>query len=368
MRRWWDYYIRHQLGINLGLSLMGIIFGFIVYFFPYMPKPILSFYIQQQNDVFKLNKHSDKLKVFYNDLDIRKNSQDLRFYKIRIQNDGDAAVEEGSYASQEPFGLSFKDAFVLSVDLIPNNDEYVSRNMHAEVKDSTKVILGKLILEKGNYYECEILVLYKENILPRLSTIGKITGQKEISISNEPYIKETDALKGRLALWALSWKEKFSGTTLYLWLLLMAVIILIAVMQYIKKRELLRLYKKQSQGVTPEKECLSYIFTRITKEQFRHLLDIFLNAEFFKTIYHEGLAEEEFIDKVNELIRVGKGSLGKNEIVHNSYLLFAVRIFIEKGFVAIDPRKNIIIPPAMVEEIKIAKSLLFQKEPSNALH
>ena len=358
MRPLWRYYVKHQLAINLGLAIFGITFGLFVYFIPYTPKTRLTAYIQQESDV-QINTSFDGLKILYKDLDIRQNHLNLKFYKIRIQNDGSADIQEGNYANQEPFGLAFKDALVLSAHLASSNDAYIKRNMHIEISDSTRIILKKLILENSKYYEFEVLTLYKDNAAPSLTVMGKIAGQDEIALSHEPYIREADAVKDRLNAWVLSFKEKLRGWQ-YIVPPIVALLVISGIQTRTKQRELIRMYKKRADKLSDERKFLSSLFTKLSKPQFQTLLEILPDPALLEKNFQEALGEEEITEQVRLLISQGKIRFTekKNKIYYTAWFWFAINAFIKDGFASVHQNDTITLTPAMLEEIKTAQLLL----------
>jgi hypothetical protein len=192
MSKLWQYYKKHEQGVNFGLAIFGLVFGLVAYFFPFNSKPELNFYTQSKTNVIDINRPIENLRVLYKE----KHINILQLITIRVQNDGSKDIEENSYSSQENFGLTFPNAEIVAAYLVNNNDDnYIKTNVKFKIIDSTQLVLNKIILESGKFYEFEILLICKTPKIAKIITNGKITGQDKITVDFYPYISEYDAAK-----------------------------------------------------------------------------------------------------------------------------------------------------------------------------
>jgi hypothetical protein len=234
--------------------------------------------------------------------------------------------------------------------------------MRITTEDSVRIILSKLILEEGRYYECEILSLYRDNASPSLAVMGKIIGQHEITISNEPYTSTMDGIKYRLRLLIANWKYKLDVP--FLWYLIIivpvALVIVDSIRKSVQRRELLRLYKKRSVLLTDERSFLSSLFGKLSKQDFKTLLDVIAGPAVLKEHYLETLEDEAVIEKIDQLIDQQKVRLDekRKQVFYVFWFRYALEELIINGFASVDQNSNITITPAMLNEVNTAKLLL----------
>jgi hypothetical protein len=174
------FYRKYGEITSFSIGIFGLVFGLIQYFYPYSSKADLKYFLKESIDVISIKENIEALKVYFNDRDIRKDSLNLKIFKIRLKNDGRSPVSQSDYASV-PFGLYLQNGTVISVRHESSN-EYLKNNIAPVIKDSVQIILGKCIIEYNDYVDFEILIVHKSYHTPTFKPLGKVAGIGSIAL------------------------------------------------------------------------------------------------------------------------------------------------------------------------------------------
>jgi hypothetical protein len=124
------------------------------------------------------------LAILFQGRDIEEGKSNLKILTIRVINDGESNIHEDDFDSRIPFGLQIDDGQVIRAQVVGGDSPYLSTNVHPRVEGSNRIVLDKIIFDKGKFVTLEILVLHPKNIRPRVRPVGKIAGLEEIRVTN----------------------------------------------------------------------------------------------------------------------------------------------------------------------------------------
>jgi hypothetical protein len=160
--------------------ILAIFFGAIALYTSFFQnhKPNLQFVIENRTPVLDLNKDIKELDILYKGINIKKRKENLSIITIKIINNGESTILEGSYDKKSPLKININAAKIVETpQLITTSNNYLKTRVNILVDSSGSVILPNVILEKQQYYSISVLLLHNSETLPTLSTSGKIAGQ-----------------------------------------------------------------------------------------------------------------------------------------------------------------------------------------------
>src|SRR5260221_5016650 len=89
-----NFYKKHRIFFNVGFALLGWVFGLFTYLNPYESSAKLEYLLIDKIDVISISKDVGGLEIFFNKKDIRKDSLNLKMYKVRLQNNGGRSINQ----------------------------------------------------------------------------------------------------------------------------------------------------------------------------------------------------------------------------------------------------------------------------------
>jgi len=171
-----EYLKKYKTVILSGLTVFSVGFALYTYFKPLKSAPKLTYYQKEVIDAFKENKQLSKLKILYDGKDIKKDSLNLKLYRLKLVNDGDVHIGEDLYSPKKYFGIKVENGIVLSFNFAGKSSDFLRENLNPEIIDSATIHFDKINIDQDNHSSFEILVMHKKDLEPKLVALGKIIG------------------------------------------------------------------------------------------------------------------------------------------------------------------------------------------------
>ncbi|WP_163444459.1 hypothetical protein [Flavobacterium columnare] len=174
------------------ITLLGIIGTIIsIYAFLQEKNVDLNYEIIANTNVLDFNADISKLEVTYDSTNLKQTKENLRIYTIKIINNGSQNLLKEFYDDNEPLGIKINSGKIIEKpQVIETSNEYLKRNLKFFNLKENQVSFSKVILETNEYFTIKILVLHNKNKIPKLISLGKIAGQRNIEVLNSLSIKD----------------------------------------------------------------------------------------------------------------------------------------------------------------------------------
>jgi hypothetical protein len=167
-------------------SLAGLVAAGITIFLFFQEKNInLEYQILTSTNVFDLNADVSDLDVTYDSTSLKKSNENLKIATIKVINTGNEDILKSYFDQNAPIGISIQNGRIIEKpELIEWSDEYLEQNFKVEYESSSSVTFSNVILEQNEFVTLKFLILHKTEETPTWHSLGKIAGQKIISINS----------------------------------------------------------------------------------------------------------------------------------------------------------------------------------------
>jgi len=225
-----------------------------------------------ESNVLDVRTSVKDLAILFQGRDIQQDNANLKVLGIRLSNEGEVNILESYFDSRIPWGLDIDGGRVIEVRITGSNSPYLSENLHPRVVDNSKVILDKVIFDKGKYVGLELLVLHNKNVEPRVAAIGKVAGMDEIRVVNS--FKERDqqgllgwAFKGPPAVQIVRAISYFLVTIVAIIAIALSITGLYSIRSHFKKKSRRRRVQYLPKADSPEKEKQRQVLINLYVEE-----------------------------------------------------------------------------------------------------
>lgn len=181
--------IERRLGLDqrfpwsfTGVLLALVFGGFAIYSFVHEKHPNLVYEIENQSDVFDLQRPLPDLNLSFRGLDVQQQDLNLRILTVRIWNRGGLDILQNQYDQEEQWGLKVSTGQIVEVRVGQNNSNYLASHISPKVSSNDTVTFAKVIFERDKFVTLEVLVLHHRSTPPKISPLGKIAGIDEITV------------------------------------------------------------------------------------------------------------------------------------------------------------------------------------------
>jgi hypothetical protein len=143
----------------------------------------MSMDIAAESNVLDVLHPMPDLSILFQGRDIVAEKSNLKILTVRVVNDGSANILENDFDRRTPFGLWVEGGRVIRAQVVGGNSAYLTENIHPLVEGTDRIVLDKVIFDKGKFVSLEVLVLHPKGSEPNLKPLGKIAGLEQISIT-----------------------------------------------------------------------------------------------------------------------------------------------------------------------------------------
>lgn len=181
------------------VGIIGIAFAIYTIYY-YQEKPNIEYYQLTNTSVFDLKENVSKLDVIYDSTSIKKNKQSLRVVTIKILNNGNEDLGPQHYDKTVPLGLKISEGVIVETpQIIETSNEYIEDRLKINWSSENEISFSQFIINQNESFTLKLLLLTKENVIPRISTTGYITGLGKPKIRTSTNKPEEKSILSRIS-------------------------------------------------------------------------------------------------------------------------------------------------------------------------
>jgi len=151
----------------------------------------LQYEIISNTNVLDINANVSKLDIIYDSTSLKETKENLRIVNIKIVNKGSKHILKEFFDENDPLGIKVDSGKILeNPEIIETSNDYINRNLKYQQKSDCSLTFSEIIFESGEYFIIKLLILHKISDEPKISSLGKIAGQKEIKIKLSSDVKD----------------------------------------------------------------------------------------------------------------------------------------------------------------------------------
>ena len=163
-----------SLALFFGLSNLG------------EPDPKLTYEILSETDVLDVRTPVEDLKITFQNEDIQGENLNLRIYAMRVINNGEVDILQTQFDQDQVWGLQVIDGRVIEARPIEASSTYLNQKSNPRVTGENIVQFDHAIVEKGQFFAFNMLVVHAKDVTPEIVALGKIAGIDEIVVTRIP--------------------------------------------------------------------------------------------------------------------------------------------------------------------------------------
>lgn len=172
--------LKKIIGFFVGMVVfLGVVVGIYSAFFGSIIPPRLGIQIVGETNVFDLNESVKDLQIVFRNADIQKENKNLKIYQITIFNSGGTNITQNDFDINGSWGVKVDEGEIIEVRLIESSSDYIKSNLKPKLANQHFAELEKIILDKGDSFLLEILVLHEKDVTPKIFRYGKIAGIRD---------------------------------------------------------------------------------------------------------------------------------------------------------------------------------------------
>ena len=172
-----NFYKKHAWSFwSLLIGILGICYAIYVDFIK-IEKPKLSFEILSHTKVLDVKEDISKLEIIYDGENLKEKDNTLRILTVKIVNNGNTNIKDNDYDSVLSLGLIIENGKIAKVpDLLETSNNYLKERLSISIDTLNQIIFNKPHLDKDQFFILKILIISKENEVPKIVPFGKISG------------------------------------------------------------------------------------------------------------------------------------------------------------------------------------------------
>lgn len=176
----WGIAVKWLLGL---IAVIG--FGVTIYLgFVKKTSPIFEYDILSETDFFNNRESASYIKIFIDSTDVQESHLNISTYRIQISNKGNDNISYYDYDTGV-FGLRIVNGTLLeSPVLLESSTDYIKAKFSNDSIIKTSFInIPKLAIDVDDYFIIKLVILHEVDVAPSFIPIGKISGQKDITVN-----------------------------------------------------------------------------------------------------------------------------------------------------------------------------------------
>lgn len=186
-------------------ALLGIIssiivgVGGIIFTIFYKPTPQLDIEVISNFNVLDVKESLGKLDVIYRGNSLNDDGQSLSVIKLKIVNNGDENIRVSSYDDKALAGFELTKGIIPEEPTITaSNTSYSKDEISIVQAEPNKILLPKIIINSGDYYEIKLIALHKKDDAPDITAFGVIEGVDKVRVIHNPNASDERSILGRI--------------------------------------------------------------------------------------------------------------------------------------------------------------------------
>jgi hypothetical protein len=318
-------------------------------FSPIDQNPKLTFYEQYKWDAFSLNEPYDELQILLKGRDLRKDSLNIKIFRVKLINEGKRDIKNIDYFSESLFGLQVnKGDKILKVSFGKTADVLIKKNILKGISDdSSKVVFNKVGIQRGKFIVFDVWVVHGKNSAPVLIPQGRIADTEIVYTTNkedgEPaYI---DFFYIILIIF---------GILFGLWLVVASIEAVVRFFTRVIRAFFIRKYLDHHFDYGNKMHrILEKLYSYSGKKEFLFICNTLMNIHKANAFYQEDLTNKLAVERINLLAESKKISLANSNLKYESNFLLAVDLFVEANMIGVDVENKLAIKQELFDGIDI---------------
>jgi hypothetical protein len=161
------------------LAIAGTLFGVYGTLF-YERTATLAIDVVTNNPVFDIRTDVSKLGITYAGVDLRKASQTLRLFSVKIANTGNKDISKSDFDEGEPIALTVTGGKIVEISRLKASNDFLQRRGKASLIAESSIAITPVLLERSEFIVVDFLVLSDVGSIPAVTASGKIAGIKRL--------------------------------------------------------------------------------------------------------------------------------------------------------------------------------------------
>ena len=169
-------------------SLLIALVGLLGFFYDHLIEnnPNLTFTIVKEISLLNNKANIPSIHILLDSIDISETNSNLSLYTIKVENEGKQHITKDMYDSNIRLVLKRGEYISLPTITYTSSPHIKPHFLDSTlILDKNKLNLPCISMDKNDKYLFDIIILHPIDSLPSFMADGKISGQKEISISRE---------------------------------------------------------------------------------------------------------------------------------------------------------------------------------------
>jgi len=248
------------------------------------PSPKMTYEILRETDVLDVRTPLKDLQITFQNDDIQAENLNLRIYAMRVMNNGETDILQTQYDQDQIWGLQVVDGRIIESRIIQSSSEYLRSKANPQVIGENIVQFEKAIIERGQFFAFNMLVVHPKDITPEIIPLGKIAGIDEIVVTWSPVEPDGPGLISELfgggkTLQSIRAIVFFAGAAVVLGLFAMMVLAYSFLGSTLRRRKVTRSVALKAVRNQKQRDLLSEVFLHHGVTGVRDLREKLGNSE-----------------------------------------------------------------------------------------
>ncbi len=167
--------------ILAAIGLFGTGIGIYTYVFP--QKPDITYEITSDNNLLNADGDVSNLSVIYGGEDIRNSNSNIKILSLKVSNRGTAGILINHYDQNDLLGVSVENGRVIETPTIMYaSNNYLKDSLSVSLVSPTEFRFPTVIIEPQDFFIIRAVVIYDKSKQPRILSLGKVAGIKNIKV------------------------------------------------------------------------------------------------------------------------------------------------------------------------------------------
>ncbi len=175
----WNFFKECFSWLWKSVAVIAVIAGLVGFYYQFLTEPNVSSQIVNEINVLDVHRPLANLQVLFQGNNIQENNLNLKAYRVKFQNTGNADIKQNDFDTNNNWGIRVEGGTIIEVRLVESDSDYIKTELDPRTEDSQSIKFNKVLFDKKRFFTIELLVLHSKNVSPTLYRTGKISGIQE---------------------------------------------------------------------------------------------------------------------------------------------------------------------------------------------
>lgn len=133
-----------------------------------------------QKSVFDVKESIPGIKVYLNNIDVFSGDKTLSIFYMSLVNNSSKNITVNSFDKKSPIGIQVNNGKFISYNIINADSQYLKNSVFLNIDNDKTITFNQFLFDSGANLEFYVLVLHDQSSVPKFSSIGKLSGVREI--------------------------------------------------------------------------------------------------------------------------------------------------------------------------------------------